>query len=182
MRGESQRFFEIFQANVYSIYEKPLTKCVNLVSGNVEWRTCVLLPRTRPLPCVPCHASTYPSPAMRLAQLFDMVMTTHKIASALQFVTDDDEVGFEVIQDYANKSRERFLENKVVNIPSYRKSLKTSDNAINNDINKLLDTMESFYSLLNTDKEWWTSCLECIESYIDIIPNDWKIKACLTMS
>ena len=117
-----------------------------------------------------------------MVQLSDMVITTHKIASALQFVTDDDEVGFEVIQDYANKSRERFLENKVVNIPSYRKSLQTSDNAINNDINKLLDTMESFYALLNTDKEWWTSCQECIESYIDIIPNDWKIKASLTMS
>lgn len=117
-----------------------------------------------------------------MAQLFDMVMTTHKIASALQFVTDDDEVGFEVIQDYANKSRERFLENKVMNIPSYRKFLQTSDNAINNDINKLLDTMESFYSLLDTNKEWWTSCQDCIESYIGIIPNDWKIKACLTMS
>ena len=49
MRGESQRFFEIFQANVYFIYEKPLTKCVNLVSGYVGWRTCLLLPGTRPL-------------------------------------------------------------------------------------------------------------------------------------
>lgn len=117
-----------------------------------------------------------------MAQLSDMVMTTLKIASALQFVTDNDEVGFEVIQDYANKSRERFLENKVVNIPSYKKSLQTSDNSINNDIDKLLDSLESFYALLNTDKEWWTSCQECIESYIGIIPNDWKIKACLTMS
>ena len=36
MRGESQRFFEIFQANVYFIYEKPLTKSVNLVSGYVS--------------------------------------------------------------------------------------------------------------------------------------------------
>ena len=117
-----------------------------------------------------------------MAQLFDMVMTTHKIASALQFVTDDDEVGFEVIQDYANKSRERFLENKVMNIPSYRKSLQTSDNAINNDINKLLDTLDCFYSLLNTNNEWWMSCQDCIEAYIGIIPNDLKIKACLTMS
>ena len=49
MRGESQRFFEIFQANVYFIYEKPLTKCVNLVSGYVGWRTCLLLPGTYPL-------------------------------------------------------------------------------------------------------------------------------------
>ena len=44
MRGESQRFFEIFQANVYFIYEKPLTKCVNLVSGYVGWRTCLFMP------------------------------------------------------------------------------------------------------------------------------------------
>ena len=117
-----------------------------------------------------------------MAQLSDMVMTTHKIASALQFVTGDDEVGFEVIQDYANKSRERFLENMVVNIPSYRKFLQTSDNSINNDIDKLLDTMESFYSLLDTNNEWWTSCQGCIESYISIIPNDLKIKAHLTMS
>ena len=49
MRGESQRFFEIFQANVYFIYEKPLTKCVNLVSGYVGWRTCLLLAGT--IPC-----------------------------------------------------------------------------------------------------------------------------------
>ena len=117
-----------------------------------------------------------------MAQLSDVVMTALKIASALQFVADDDEVGSEVIKDYADKSRERFLENKVMNIASYRVSLQTSDNAVNNDIDKLLDTMESFYALLNTDKEWWTSCQECIESYIDIIPNDWKIKACLTMS
>ena len=117
-----------------------------------------------------------------MAQLSDMVMTTLKIASALQFVTDDDEVGFEVIQDYASKSRERFLKNKVVNIPSYRKSLQTSDNAVNKDIDKLLDTMESFYTLLNTNKEWWTSCQECLDSYIGVIPNDLKIKACLTMS
>lgn len=117
-----------------------------------------------------------------MAQLFDMVMTTLIITSALQFVTDDDEVGFEVIKHYADESRERILENKVMNIPSYRTSLETSDNAINNDIGKLLDTIESFYSLLNTNKEWWTSCQECIESYIGVIPNDWKIKACLTMS
>ena len=115
-------------------------------------------------------------------QLSDMVMTALKIASALQFVADDDEVGSEVIKDYADRSRERFLENQVMNIPSYRVSLQTSDNAVNKDIGKLLDTMEYFYALLNTDKEWWTSCQECIESYIDIIPNDWKIKACLTMS
>ena len=25
-------------------HEKPLTKCVNLVSGYVGWRTCLLLP------------------------------------------------------------------------------------------------------------------------------------------
>ena len=111
-----------------------------------------------------------------------MVMTTLKITSALQFVTDDDEIGSEVINDYADKSRERFLENKVMNIASYRISLKTSDNAVNNDIDKLLDTIESFYSLLNTNKEWWTLCQECIESYIGVISNDWKIKACLTMS
>ena len=117
-----------------------------------------------------------------MVQLLDMVMTTHKITSALQFVTDDDKVGSEVIKDYANKSRERFLKNMVMNIPAYRISLQTSDNAVNNDISKLLDTMESFYSLLNTNKEWWTSCQNCIESYIGVIPNDWKIKACLTMS
>lgn len=117
-----------------------------------------------------------------MAQLFDMVMTTHKITSMLQFVTDDDKIGLEVIKDYADKSRERFLENMVMNIASYRISLQTSDNAINNYISKLLDTMESFYSLLNTNKEWWTSCQNCIESYIGVIPNDWKIKACLTMS
>ena len=117
-----------------------------------------------------------------MAQLFDMVMTTLKITSASQFVTDDDEVGSEVIKDDADKSRERFLENKVMNIASYRISLKTSDNAVNNDIDKLLDTIESFYSLFNTNKEWWTLCEECIESYIGVISNDWKIKACLTMS
>ena len=117
-----------------------------------------------------------------MAQLFDVVMTTLKITSALQFVTDDDEVGSEVIKDYADKSRERLLENKIMNIPSFRVSLETSDNAVNNDICKLLDTMESFYSLLNTNKEWWTSCQDCIESYIGVIPNDWKIKACLSMS
>lgn len=117
-----------------------------------------------------------------MAQLFDMVMTTHKITSAIQFVTDDDKVGSEVIKDYADKSKERFLENKVTDIPSYRISLETSDNSVNNDIDKLLDTMESFYSLFNTNKEWWTSCQECIETYIGVISNDWKIKACLTMS
>ena len=115
-----------------------------------------------------------------MAQLFDMVMTTFKITSALQFVTNDDEIGSEIIKDYADKSRERFLENKLMNIASYRISLKTSDNAVNNDIDKLLDTIESFYSLLNTNKEWWTLCQECIESYIGVISNDWKIKARLT--
>lgn len=117
-----------------------------------------------------------------IAQLSDMVMTALKIASALQFVTDDDEVGSEVIKDYADKSRERFLENQVMNIVSYRKSLQTSDNSINNNINKLLDTMESFYSLLNTNNEWWLTCQSCIESYLDVIANDLMIKACLTMS
>lgn len=117
-----------------------------------------------------------------MAQLFDIVMTTLKIYSALQFVTDDDEVGSEVIKDYADKSRERFLENKVMNIPSYRVSLQTSDNAVNNDIGKLLDVMESFYSLLNTNNEWWITCQGCIESYLDVIANDWMIKACLTMN
>ena len=117
-----------------------------------------------------------------MAQLSDMVMTALKIASALQFVTDDDEVGSEVIKDYADKSRERFLENKVINILSYRVSLQTSDNAVNNDIGKLLDAIESFYSLLNINDEWWLTCQDCIESYLDVIANDWMIKACLTMS
>jgi hypothetical protein len=117
-----------------------------------------------------------------MAQLFDMVMTTHKITSAIQFVTDDDKVGSEVIKDYADKSKERFLENKVINILSYRVSLQTSDNAVNNDIGKLLDAIESFYSLLNINDEWWLTCQDCIESYLDVIANDWMIKACLTMN
>ncbi len=116
-----------------------------------------------------------------MTQLFDMVMTAFKINSALQFVTDEDEVGSEVIKDYADRSRERFLENQVMNIPSYRVSLQTSDNAVNKDIGKLLDTMESFYSLLNTNNEWWLTCQDCIESYLDVIANDLMIKACLTM-
>lgn len=117
-----------------------------------------------------------------MAQLFDMIMSTLKITSALQHVTDDDEIGFEVIKNYAVKSKDRLLGNRVDNIPSYRISLQTSDKAVNNDIGKLLDTVETLYSLLNTNNEWWTSCQECIDTYFNVIPNDLRIKACLTMS
>ena len=115
-----------------------------------------------------------------ISLLSDMVMTAIKLFSAEQLVVDGDTIGYDVIKGYALKSKDRFLKNKISDISSYRISLHTTDNKVNSYITKILNTLETFYSLLNTTDKWWTSCQECIESYLNVVPNDWEIKACLT--
>lgn len=112
--------------------------------------------------------------------LYDIVITYANMISAGQNVMESDKIGVEVLQNYVNKSRDRFLENKIPYVLSLKKELATTDDEVNNYVCSVIDALAVFYSELETDDDWWLSCQDLLDMFIEVSSHDFQIKSCLT--
>lgn len=115
-----------------------------------------------------------------IALLYDIVVTYANMISAGQHVVESDIIGVEVLQNYANRSRDRFLENKIPCIHSLKKELATTDDEVNNYIGSVIDAFSGFFTGLETDDNWWLSGQELMNLFVEISSHDFQIKTCLT--
>lgn len=115
-----------------------------------------------------------------IAVLYDIVVTYANMVSAGQNVVESDNIGMEVLHNYANRSRDRFLENKIPCVHSFKKELTTTDGEVNNYIGSVIDAISSFYSGLETGDDWWLSGPDLMNLFIEVSSHDFQIKSCLT--